>query len=112
LWGRSAFFLLWVFVFPNLTYSEGAHQDQVFFLLGEGGEGWRESREKRENLVSSSCEREREREREREEETDNRLRSTYPPEYLGRNQMGFALLMYQGKKGTDWPLLFFASLCW
>jgi hypothetical protein len=43
------FLLLWVLFFQSLTYWEGAHQDQVFLLLGEGGGeggGWEGSKKK------------------------------------------------------------------
>jgi hypothetical protein len=97
------------FVFLKLTYWEGAHQDQVFLLLGEGGAeggGWREAREKRENLVSSSCEREREKRK-----RDSRLRSTHHQSILQETKSDLLYFMYQGKKGTGlcFSLLLF---CW
>ncbi len=99
------------FVFPKLTYWEGAHQDQVFLLLGEGGAeggGWREAREKRENLVSSSCERERDREKEKKKR-DSRLRSTHQS-ILQETKSDLLYLCTKERKALAFAFLCFSLL--
>jgi hypothetical protein len=94
------------FVFPKLTYWEGAHQDQVFLLLGEGGRGgggWREARKKRENLVSSSCEKEKERKR------DSRLRSTHQS-ILEETKLDLLYLCTKERKALTFAFLCFSLL--
>jgi hypothetical protein len=90
---------------------EGAHQDQVFLLLGEGGGGrggWREAREKRENLVSASCERERDKERKKKKE----IVCLGVPTRVSWKKPNRICYTYVPRKERHWPLLFFASLCW
>jgi hypothetical protein len=109
LWTGLAFFFFVVgFVFPKLTYWEGAHQDQVFLLLGEGGGGgggWREAREKRENLVSSSCEREREKKK-----RDSRLRSTHHQSILQETKSDLLYLCTKERKALAFAFLCFSLL--